>query len=170
MVFSTSVAAAPALLTIQGDAKIGGYSVKADGTLNGAIASFGRGSSTRPLMYRGRLVREACVARWRTIGLRITFYDLGGRDPCEPQFGYFREAVMTGLRWRTASGLRVGHPSRYILRYHPEAKRSPSASQWWWLVTRHSRIGIGGNYGALEAKVVNGFVSAFRVNYAAGGD
>jgi hypothetical protein len=155
---------------IQGDYKIGGYAVKKDGTLYGAIRAFGQPSSVLPFRSGGRVYREVCVARWRPLGLRISFYNLGGQDPCRPQFGYFNEATLTGKHWRTANGLRIGHPWRYIFRYHPKARPSPVTRGWWWLLTRHTVIGEGGPYGALTAKVVDGTVVAFAVSFPAGGD
>ncbi len=50
-------------------------------------------------------------------GLRIYFYNLGGRDPCVRQYGHFRNVLMAGKRWRTANGLQVGDPMRSMLRY-----------------------------------------------------
>jgi hypothetical protein len=155
---------------IQGDYKIGAYAVKKDGTLFGAIRAFGEPSGRRPFRSGGRVYREICDVRWRPLGLRIIFYNLGGEDPCEPQFGYFNEAMLTGERWRTANGLRIGHPARYILRYHPKAQPSPVTRSWWWLLTRRTVIGEGGPYRALMAKVVNGRIAAFSVRYPAGGD
>ena len=153
---------------IRGDAKLGGYAVKTDGTLFGAIEEFGDPSSLRRGQYRGRPT-VTCIARWQPLGLRITFYNLGGQNPCRPQFGYFGEAWITSKQWRTASGLRVGHPWRYILRYHPRARHG-GATGWWVLVARRSRIGAFRSYSALAARVKNGYVVAFRITYAAGGD
>jgi hypothetical protein len=153
----------PSSFVIQGDYKIGGYPVKQDGTLFGAIQEFGEPTRTR----RQRIV---CLVSWRSLGLTIAFYNLGGRNPCAPQYGYFSSATMTGRQWRTSSALRIGVPQRYIFRYFARAKPSPRTSQWWWLVARRTIYGAGGVYGGLEAKVVNGWVSAFRVNYQAGGE
>lgn len=55
-------------------------------------------------------------------GLRIYFYNLGGRDPCVRQYGHFRNVLMTGKRWRTANGLQVGDPMRSMLRLPSAAK------------------------------------------------
>ena len=107
---------------LQGDTVIGGYQVKKDGTLFGALRQFGLPT---------RKVRDTesgwngCEATWRHLGLRIYFYNLGGHDPCQPQYGYFRDALITEKSWRTASGLRIGDPMRWILRYHPKANRAP---------------------------------------------
>ncbi len=85
---------------------------------------------------------------WRRLGLRIYFYNLGGRDPCVPQYGYFRNALMIGKRWRTANGLQA----------------------WWALVTRAFPYSDGGTYAGLAAKVNRGSVSAFSIYFQAGGE
>jgi hypothetical protein len=110
---------------------------------------------------------NACVARWREIGLRIVFYNLGGQDAREPQFGYFRDAIITGKQWRTSAGLRIGQPWKYIFRYYPRSRPSSSGT-WWSLVRRRWPYGGGGTYTGLAAKVMNGWVVAFQVYYQAG--
>jgi hypothetical protein len=151
---------------IQGDYKIGGYAVKANGTLDGALKAFGEPTSIRRGAYRGR-PSVTCVVRWRSLGLRIQFYNLGGQDPCKPQYGYFGHALITGKEWRTSKGLRIGEPShRLYALYSPRRFTGP----WAWLVSRYTPIGIGGYYPGLEAKRLDGWVVAFRINYPAGGD
>jgi hypothetical protein len=165
--FAPQGSAAPSSFVIQWDYKIGGYTVKEDGTLFGAIKEFGEPTSLR---RGGRRLRgwNACVARWRQLGLRIVFYNLGGQDPCKPQYGYFRDALITGKQWRTSKGLRVGQPWRYIFRYY--ARPMTRNGTWWSLVRRRWPYGSGGTYGALSAKVMNGWVIAFQVYYQAGGE
>jgi hypothetical protein len=108
-----------------------------------------------------------CTGRWRSIGLRIVFYNLGGRNPCLRQYGYFSNATMVGRHWITARGLRLGDPARklYVL-YSP--RRFTGA--WAWLLTRWSPFGDGAYYAGLAAKIRDGWVTAFRIRYAAGGD
>lgn len=151
---------------IQGDAKIGGYSVKASGTLEGAIKEFGRPTTLRRGRRMGRPV-ASCVARWRPLGVRITFYNLAAQDPCEPQYGYFYEAVVTGKKWRTAKGLRIGDPARRLWFLYSPRRFTGS---WAWLLARYTRLGENGYYAAVEGKVLRGRVTAFRVTYLAGGD
>jgi hypothetical protein len=81
----------------------------------------------------------------------------------------FRDALITGKKWRTASGLRIGDPQRWILRYHPKAKRIQNGA-WWSLLERVPLWGEGVGYTALGAKVNQGSVSAFSVWYQAGGE
>ena len=151
---------------IQGDTVIGGYLVKKDGTLQGALERFGPPS--RKLRDRAS-GWNGCDVTWRRLGLRIYFYNLGGRDPCVPQYGYFRNALMIGKRWRTANGLQVGDPMRSILQHHPAAERLATGA-WWALVTRAFPYGDGGTYAGLAAKVNRGSVSAFSIYFQAGGE
>jgi hypothetical protein len=104
----------PASILIRGDIQIGRFRVQRDGTLDGAIRAFGPPTSLR----RGRY--GDCTVRWRAIGLRIGFYNLGGQNPCRRQYGYFGVATMVGHHWVTARGLRLSDPSRklYVL-YSP---------------------------------------------------
>jgi hypothetical protein len=154
---------------IQGDYKIGGFAVKSDGTLFGAIEEFGDPTSLRP--GTGRLLRgwNACVARWRQLGLPVVFYNLAGQNSCRPQYGYFRDAVITGKRWRTTKGLRIGDPWRYISRYYPHARPTTTRPLWWSLVMRTVPY-FDKPYVALSAKVMDGSVVAFQVYYQAGGE
>jgi hypothetical protein len=163
-----SAASQPSSFVIQGDYKIGGYAVKEDGTLFGAIEEFGDPTSLR---RGGQRLRgwNACVARWRELGLRIVFYNLGGQDACKPQHGYFRDAIITGRQWRTSKGLQIRQPWRYILRHYSGAR--PSANGvWWTLLPRKWPYGGGGTYAGLAAKVMDGWVVAFQVYYQAGGE
>jgi hypothetical protein len=61
-----------AISVVRGDVQIGRSQVQRNGTLDGAVRAFGPPSSLRLSRY------QTCVARWRELGLRITFYNLGG--------------------------------------------------------------------------------------------
>jgi hypothetical protein len=170
----TSLAAASAPVdatarsfVIRGDERIGTFAVKTDGTFRGAIRAFGTPSGS----YGSG---ETCTAIWRQYGLTIFFYNLGGQDACVPKYGYFSKAIMAKGIWRTASGLRVGMPTRAIRRYHPNATFHRGIRYaWpsgWWLVTRTSYFGDGGQYPGLLADTRRGRVFALQVRYPAGGD
>ena len=148
---------------IQGDFRIGGYAVKRDGSLRGMIAAFDQPSTVR----RGTRYREICYVAWRPIGLRVTFYNLGGGNPCAPELGRFSRATMTSKRWRTTLGLRVGDSVQRLRTLYPRA-RTQGASRW--LVVRRSPFGEGGLYAGLAARMLRGRVRAFVVQYPAGGD
>jgi hypothetical protein len=164
LIFVGSAASTPAQepssITIRGDVQIGRYLVQRDGSLDGAIRAFGKPTSLR----RGRY--QDCIARWRPIGLRISFYNLGGRNPCLRQYGYFSNATMVGRQWRTAKGLRNGDPARKLhVMYAPRR----FTGSWAWLLTR-TYPAYNSSYPGLTAKVHRGWVTAFRVRYPAGGD
>jgi len=95
----------PSSIVVRGDVQIGRFLVQRDGTLDGAIRAFGKPTSLRRGRYRD------CTARWRQIGLRIAFYNLGLGNPCLRQYGYFSNATMVGRHWVTAKGLRLGYPA-----------------------------------------------------------
>jgi hypothetical protein len=61
----------PSSIVVRGDVQIGRFLVQRNGTLDGAIRAFGKPTGLR----RGRY--GDCIARWRPIGLRIGFYNLG---------------------------------------------------------------------------------------------
>jgi hypothetical protein len=67
----STAAREPTSIGVRGDVQIGRFLVQRDGTLDGAIRAFGKPTSLR----RGRY--QDCIARWRPIGLRIGFYNLG---------------------------------------------------------------------------------------------
>jgi hypothetical protein len=135
--------------------------------VQGATRAFGTPSGS---YGRG----ETCTAIWRQYGLTIFFYNLGGKDACVPRYGYFSKAIMAKGIWRTASGLRVGMRTRAIRRYFPNATfRRGVRYGWpsgWWLVTRTSHYGNGGDYPGLLADTRSGRVFAFQVRHPAGGD
>jgi hypothetical protein len=153
-------AAAGAGLVIRGDERLADYRVKADGTLGGARAEFGRPSRLQ------RTSSITCVAGWSSIGLRIGFYNLGGLNPCGRATGHFSNALMAGPRWHTSRGLWVGDTVQKLRRIYPTARNRAGG---WWIVTRSSPAG-GGAYPGLLAQIRDGRVRAFVVRYPAGGD
>lgn len=167
LVLAASSAAAHTFV-VMGDSRIGGYAVKRDGSLRGAIAAFGD-PRLRRMFGRG-----ACRATWSRHGLTIDFYNLGGEDACTPRGGRFSRAVMRGPHWRTSLGLRVGDSTRKLMRLYRDADfRRGTRRFWpsgWWLVRRYSPFGDGAYYPGLLAETRRGVVIALHVRYAAGGD
>ena len=164
---SAPVDAVSRSFVIRGDERIGTFAIKTDGTFRGAIRAFGSPSGSYG-------PGETCTAIWRQYGLTIFFYNLGGQDACVPRYGYFSKAIMATGIWRTASGLRVGMPTRAIRRFYPRATFNRGVRYaWpsgWWLVTRTSHYGNGGQYPGVLADTRHGRVFAFQVRYPAGGD
>jgi hypothetical protein len=154
---------------IRGDVKIGSFAVKANGTLAGAIDAFGEPSSLRR-RYRA----QGCLATWRRHGLRIDFYNLAGRDACEPAFGRFSRAILRGRTWQTTKRLKLGDSVSKLRRRYPAAGYHRGERGFWpsgfWLVRRYSTYGEGSFYPGLLAETRAGTVVAFHVRYPAGGD
>jgi hypothetical protein len=154
--------------TIHGDWKIGSFLVKDDGTLRGAIDAFGQ-----PTDRDRRFGGSACIVRWPQHGLKITFYNLGGRNPCRPAYGFFSNARAHGPHWETNRDLAIGDRRRRLrdlypgATYHSAESGSPAG---WWLVRRRSPFGTGGYYPGLLATLEDRRVDAFHVRYPAGGD
>jgi hypothetical protein len=159
--------AATPTYVVTSDERIGAYRVKSDGSLAGAIRAFGR-----PGSLRGS--GESCTAVWRPIGLTLGVYNLGGQDPCSPEFGRFGRALMRGPAWRTSKGLRLGDPVARLRQRYPRAKLHPGLRHFWpagyWLVVRGNRFGYGGTYPGLLAETRNGRVVSFVIRYQAGGE
>ena len=154
--------AAPSYV-IQADVNIGGFKVKRDGTLGGATGVLGRPTSKR-------LKGHVCHVGWRSFGVRMTFYNLGGQPACSDSTGYFGSATVTGRLWRTSVGLRVGDGVTRLRRLYPSAAY-PAGSGFpsgWWLVPRFTQA--TGRYPGLLARVQRGRVSALEVYYQAGGE
>jgi hypothetical protein len=148
---------------IYNDELIGTFAVKRDGSLAGAERAFGKPTSAT-------LTGNQCIVRWRRLGLRINLTKLGGGSACAARNGRFSWALITGKDWHTSKGLRMGAAASAIRRLHPGSFRAPTGGGWWWLVTRGARFGGPGAYGALQAKVTSGRVTAFRVVFQSGGD
>jgi hypothetical protein len=153
---------------ISGDWRIAGFRVRANGTLGGAIRAFGAPASKRRVFP----TREGCRVVWRRLGVRILFYNLGGNDPCSRRYGYFNNARIDGTRWRTGRGLTIRQSVERLRDLYPRARyhRGGPYGSGWWLVVRRSVIGIGGSYPGLLARSRDRRVTAFVVNYPAGGD
>jgi hypothetical protein len=90
---STAPPPQPTSIVVRGDVQIGGFLVRRNGTLDGAIRAFGKPTSLRRGRYRD------CTARWQPIGLRIVFYNLGLGNPCLRQYG-----ISVTRRWSAATG------------------------------------------------------------------
>jgi hypothetical protein len=160
LVLSAAAADASPDQVVHGDYRIGGFAVKADGSLRGLVREFG----TPTGLWHNNL---GCVARWRRAGLLVRLYNLSGNDPCTLDEGRFYDATMTGRGWRTSLGLRVGDRGSRVGRIFPRAE---AHGRWRWLVVRLTRTGTATRYPGLAARVVNGRVDALRVTFFADGD
>jgi hypothetical protein len=171
VVLVLAAAAAPSAsahsFAVRGDQKLGAYAVRADGSLAGAIRAFGTPSSTRR-------TGVSCLVVWSRHGLTVTFYNLGGDNPCSPAGGRFSRAILRGDHWLTTLGLRVGEPVSKLRRLYPRAPFRRGERHFWpsgyWLLTRTSPFGEGGGYPGLLAETARGRVVGYQVRFPAGGD
>ncbi len=140
------VAAKEPPFVVRGDHSFGGVTLGAK--LVDAKRVFGPPSSLRQKQM-------SCIVSWKRYGLVVEFFAFEPR-PCSA--GTVLTATMTGTRWRTLSGLRVGDAGAAVKRRHPRATRH---SDGWWLVTRKvCELGNFQPYASLLARVRAGRVSA----------
>jgi hypothetical protein len=122
-------------------------------TVGQAIRAFGRPSS--------RFQKQGgCVVKWKRLGLRIEFWNFGGTPPgetiCSDDVGLAQSFNVTGRKFRTWRGLRVGMRESRLLRLHPGAdwfggdRYSPPA---WWLRQQASPYGDGSDYAIVAARM-----------------
>jgi hypothetical protein len=89
-----------------------------------------------------------CELRVEQIGLAATFFTLAAGAATPANCRFFTAAVVTGSRWHTVNGLRVGAPLASLHRLFPRAYNSgkipgkhrgiPTGSTVWWLANRSS--------------------------------
>ena len=162
--------------------RVGGFLVRSDPTYRGAIQAFGNASSCR--LVRGSPANA--IALWRSIGVRISLVTYGGMPEGEtgctaPDLIHIDRITLTGKRWRTARGLKVGD-SGYRLRqlYRLARYRHLGASYFpnsYFLVQVRQRCRIGDCTGTpfldvprLVARMRDGRVSAIVVPVGAQGE
>ena len=142
--------------------RIGDLRPQRDATVAAARAAFGRPSSRRD---RGNL----CPIAWRAIGVRILFANFGGGSACAPRLGRAQVAVVSGRRWRTAQGLRIGATPGRLREVYPGADRVGARS--YRIVTGRSVIGSDdGPYAVVSARLSRGRISSFRLFVGAAGE
>jgi hypothetical protein len=76
--------------------------------------------------YSGAL----CGLRFATIGLSVTFFNLGGGRSTPRSCDFFGGAEATSPRWHTANGLRVGAPLVTLHRLFPKARKVGKGRVW----------------------------------------
>ncbi len=113
-------------------------------------------------------------AKWRgRKAARLEFLSFGGttvKGDLLLQYGQ-----LTGRRWVTERGVRVGTPLAEVKRvYGPPARKLPSDStrtgKWWRLTAFCSPFGSGGETGSIEARIKRGRVAALSIWVGAAGD
>jgi len=147
--------------------QIGTYFVRRDPTLVGAMRAFGQPAACQ---LQGR---PDSTAWWPAIGVKMTFYTLGGfrresDNACNaPDSVYLGEASMSGKRWRTARGLRIGDRVSRLVRLYPGAEQHENG---WWLTIKTCYIPETSPCPNLVAQTAGGRVVRFVVPVGAGGD
>lgn len=132
---------------IRGDAAIAGF--RTSESLSDALRVFGKPATLQSVANRLR----GCRATWSDMGLTLTFQGNGCKENST-----FLQARITGRKWQTLRGLRVGQPLAELKRKYPEARQEPG--NVWVILTR-------GSVDTLSARVDRGriqylFVSAYQ--------
>jgi hypothetical protein len=142
---ATTVDAANGYL-IQASAKfqrLGGYWISDDPTYAGALDGLGGSSSCHLVGYDPSNV----VAAWRPLAVTMNLVTFGGiptgKTGCTaPERIRVSTVRVTGRRWYTSLGLRVGDSETKLKRMYRLAKRTTGVPGWYragyWLVTRRT--------------------------------
>lgn len=155
--------------------RVGDFKVRRDPTYRGAIRAFGEASRCR--LVSGPTFVEAS---WRPLGLTILLVTFGGMPGGEtgctrPDLIRISSIHITGERWYTAAGLKVGQSGARVAQLYPRAiyKRRERA---WWLVHARERCVIGvcehefETVPRLKAKMRQGRVASFVFPVGAQGE
>lgn len=134
-------------------------------TLANAYRVFGRPSSSSG---RGTIRRVS----WKKAGVSIVAATLGGcrRKACRTDELYVATARVSGPRWQTAAGLKVGDPASRIAELYPDAEPPSDGSGGIAVQEAYFPYGDGGYAPTITAKVRAGVVSGFVVNVGAQGE
>lgn len=148
---------APAARPSRVVAAIGPWSMTSP-NLAGATRAFGRPTSCRE---NGR---TPAVARWARLGLTAYFQSLPRNSKrCADPVAW---VVMTGRRFVTEAGLRVGDSRARLRQLYPAATLN---NGFWWLTTAFDGLS-GSDFPSVYASVRQGRVIALAAGIWAGGD
>jgi hypothetical protein len=143
--------AAPPSYVITGDTSIAGF--PRDGKLGRAVALFGQPQIRDPFGY------DSCRLVWPVWGMTMMVaYTNDPSNACGP-LAKHTQTTVTGRRWRTSAGLKIGDPLTRLRQLYPKALREKPGN--WWLKTRPF---AGLAFPGLEAKIVKGRVASFTVH------
>ena len=101
--------------------QVGRFRIDADPTYRGAIRAFGPSSSCKLAV-----IASGAIVRWADLGLRIRIATLAGipagKTACTaPAVLQVDNVRITGTRWQTSLGLRVGSSVRLLRKLYPNA-------------------------------------------------
>ncbi|HEX2467876.1 MAG TPA: hypothetical protein VHJ54_06695 [Solirubrobacterales bacterium] len=118
---------------------------------------------------------ELCVNEWHDLGLRISFANLGGPDPCsaEGRVGSIelKDELAAQAGWETETGVRVGMSAEELRETYPDAKPQllHGLGRVLVLIERPALIGVVGTSPVLSARIADGAVDELRMSVAAPG-
>jgi hypothetical protein len=78
-----------------------------------AIKAYGKPDGKSP---------QGCPNKWKKLGVRMVTADFGGGPPCAATTP-IQQLVITGSRWSTERGLRIGDSLDRVRELYPELKR-----------------------------------------------
>lgn len=134
-------------------------------TLPNAYRAFGRPSSER-----GK--RTVRYVGWRAAGVSITGVTLGGcrRTRCRTDELFVQSALVTGPRWQTAEGLRVGDPTSRVAELYDVDVPAGDDSRDVVVADAYYPVGGDGDIPTVTARIRDGFVKGFDVWVGGAGD
>jgi hypothetical protein len=150
-VATSSAASAPSYV-ITGDTSIAGF--PRDGTMRRALALFGQPQIRDPHGWGGL----ECRLVWPVWGMTMMVRHPDPLHACGPMAKH-KVSTITGPRWHTSAGLKIGDPVARLRQLYPKAWREKPGI--WWLKTRYL---AGLPFPGLEAKIVKGRVASFTVH------
>jgi hypothetical protein len=121
------------------------------------------------------------IASWTQMGVTLYAATLGytgpGKNACnDPVHWQVDHVVVTGKRWTTALGLKVGDPTSKLRRLYPKVTHTSGWNAGYWLVTLRT-VCLGQCGGAhfltaprLVAKTAAGRVTAFDLRIGSQGE
>ena len=117
---------------------LGDYRIDRNPTYQGAINAFGEPDKCTTVRFGDG------VAVWHSLGFRLyaTTLDYPGRgaNACNTPEAYsINHVTVTGRRWHTSFGLRVGDSTTRLRRLYPRAVRHRGWNAGFWLVTARRR-------------------------------
>ena len=134
-----------------------------------AIRAFGRPDGRNP---------QGCPNKWKRLGVRMVVADFGGGPLCAGSTP-IQTLVITGRRWQTERGLKIGDSLDRVRELYPELRRfselydldAPAYRYTWGLVFEPSQVGGPPNLlDRLSAEIRDRKVKSLTVSPYGAGD
>jgi hypothetical protein len=156
---------------------VGGYRIYGGTVLpnyQGAIGVFGTPQMCvlRPFAPGQKPASNYSRVRWTTLGLTAEFITYGvisdGGDACsKPRDVQLSTLTVTGTRWRTDLGLKVGDTAAQLQHLYPTALPHNNA---YWIITRKSVVGSVATVPVFSVTIAHGRVTSFVFSIGAQGE